>query len=261
MKKLLLLVLSAFCLGACSVDPIESDPVESQLLVMDAIVEINGCAVTTFNFADAGKIEVRNDLEFIYVKIIANGNYDLIQSNLHITAEVSGFPTTGKGGINVNKMEYQNSFKIPIKEYTYKFPLNSFGNSFLVGAYSVFQLDKKKYSFWAGDLAGSDFSYFDYNLFKHPNAGADKSREISYSEAKALPSWDETRKAFTSMLDPGVPEGQFVGSFEPTISEIITKFNSEEGGVGSYTTIYTIGKGECTDSVVLTLIVVPDDSI
>lgn len=261
MKKLVLLFLSGFFLGACSVDTLEIEPVESQLLVMDASIVINGCSVTTFNYAETGRIEVRNDLEFIYLKIIENGDYDLVQSNLHMATDISSFPTTRNGGIIINKMDHQISFKPAVKEYTHKFPLNSFGDSFLVGAYSEFQLGKKKYNFWAGDLSGNQWSYFEYNLYEHPNAGADHSREISISAAKALPSWDEVRKAYTSMLDPGVPEGQFVGSFEPSIWELIKMFNdtSRESMLGDYTTIYTLGEGECTDSVTLTLIVVPDE--
>lgn len=260
MKKLLLLFLSAFCLAACSVDPIETNPIDPQLNVSNATYTVEGCTVTSFNFGDAGIIEVRNDLEFIYVKISATGDYELAQSNLHIASSISGFPSTNKGGIIINKMEYQMPFKPAVKEYTYKFPLNSFGETFLIGAYSEFQLEKKKYSFWAGDQPGNQWMYFEYNLFEHPNAGADGSGEISLSAAKALPSWDEVRKTYTNMLEPGVPQGVKIGNFEPSIWELINRFNDPiKGGVGEYSTVYTIGEGECTDSVNLTLIVVPDD--
>ena len=263
MKKLLLLVLSVFCLGACSVDTLEMEPMDSQLLVLDATYTVDGCSVTTFNYADAGRIEVRNDRDFIYVKLIANGNFEIAQSNLHIAANISGFPTTGNAknpGINIGSMDNKMVFTPNIKEYNYKFPVNSFGDSFLVGAYTVFQLGNKKHNLWAGDLSGNAWSYFQYNLNDHPyNAGNDNSRDISLSSAKALPSWDEVRKVYTAMLNPGVPEGQFVGSFEPSIWDIINRFNDPLlGGVGEYTTVYTIGEGNCKDSVSLTLNVVPD---
>ncbi len=260
MKKLILLGLSAFCMGACSVDTLENEPVEPQLTVLDVTTsQVTGCSGITFNFADAGRIEVRNDLEFTYLKIIANGDYELTQSNLHIAADISGFPTTKNGGIVINKMDNQRSFNPAVKEYTYKFPLNSFGGSFLVGVYSVFQLGKKKYNFWAGDLTGNQWSYFEYNLYEHPNAGADKSREITLSAAKTLPSWDEVRKVYVGMLDAGVPKGVKVGIFNPSIWEIINRFNDPvSGGIGEYTTVYTIGEGDCTDSVTLILNVIPD---
>ena len=259
MKKLLLLVLSAFCLGACSVDTLEIEPNDSQLLVLDATFIKDGCKITTFNFGDAGRIEVRNDLDFIYVNLFANSDYEIAESNLHIASDISDFPTTKNGGIITTNMEQKFKFNPAIKEYTYKFPVDSYGDSFLVGAYTVFQLGKKKFNFWAGDLEGNKWSYFENILFDHPNAGADGSGEISYSAAKKLPSWDEVRKVYMKMLDPGVPQGVKIGSFNPDLWELINRFNDPVlGGPGEYTTIYTIGEGECTDSVILTLNVVPD---
>lgn len=262
MKKLLLLVLSAFCLGACSVEKVETDTADAQLLVLDATYTVEGCDITTFNFGDAGRIEVRNDLDFIYVNLFANGDYEIAESYLHIAADISGFPTSGNSnnpGISLKDMDHNITFNPTVKAYTYKFPVDSYGDSFLVGAYTVFQLGKKKFSFWSGDLPGNKWSYFENILFDHPNAGNDSTGVLSLSEARSVPSWDEVRKVYTAMLDPGVPEGQFVGSFEPSIWDIINKFNNPlEGGVGEYTTVYTIGEGDCTDSVTLTLIVVPD---
>src|SRR5690606_29222983 len=225
MKKLLLLFVSAFCLGACSVDSLEMDQEDPQLLVMDATFVDNGCQVTTFNFGDAGRIEVRNDLEFIYVHLVANGDYEIAESYLHISSDITGFPTTKNGGIITNNMEHKLKFSPLLKEYTYKFPIGSFGDSFLVGAYTVFQLGKKKHNFWTGDLEGNKWSYFENNLFDHPNAGADNSREITLSAAQALPSWDEVRKVYTGILVPGVSQGVKVGNFDTSISDIINNFN------------------------------------
>lgn len=263
MKKLFLLVLSAFCLGACSVDSIETDLNDSQLLVLDASFDVDGCSVTTFNYAEAGRIEVRNDPDFLYVKLIANGDYDIVQSNLHFSTNISGFPISGSKhnpGINIKDMSYQIEFSPAVKEYEYKFPIATFGDSFLVAANTVFALGKKSQSLWAGDVTANKWGYFAYELKDHPYyAGADNSREISLSEAQALRSWDEVRKVYTSMLEPGVPEGQSVGSFDPSIWDLINKFNDPIlGGMGEYTTVYTLGKGECSDSVTLTLNVVPD---
>ena len=260
MKKILLLVLSAFCLGACSVDTVETDTADAQLLVLDATYTVDGCNITTFDFDGAGKIEVRNDRDFIYVKILATGDYDLVQSNLHIAADISGFPTTRNGGIILNNMDQKTPFNPAVKEYTYKFPIDSFGDSFIVGAYSIFQLENKKYNIWTGDLTGNKWSYFEYILNEHPyNTGSDKSREISVSEAAAAESWDEVRKLFSNMLDPGVPRGWRDGTYEPSIWELINMFHSGESMVGEYTTTYTLGSGECKDSVILTVIVVPDE--
>jgi hypothetical protein len=87
------------------------------------------------------------------------------------------------------------------------------------------------------------------------NAGPDNLKEMSVFEAAAIPSWDEVRKLYVSLLADGVPKG---GEFDPSIWDLIDAFNATENPVGDYTTTYTITDGECTDSVELTIRVVPD---
>ena len=86
------------------------------------------------------------------------------------------------------------------------------------------------------------------------NAGPDNSKTITYSEAAAIPSWDEVRKLYLSLLPQGVSRN---GSFDPSIWDIINDFNRR--GAGTYTTTYTITEGDCSDSVELSIIVVPDN--
>lgn len=90
------------------------------------------------------------------------------------------------------------------------------------------------------------------------NAGPDNSMTITYSEAAAIESWDEVRKLYISLLAEGVPQN---GDFDPSIWDLINRFNDEQsGGTGVYTTVYTITEGECTDSVNLTVNIIPDES-
>ena len=112
-------------------------------------------------FENDSDFEVRNDRDFIYVKLFASGDYEIAESYLHVAADLSGFPTTRNGGIIINKMDNQLVFNPAVKEYSYKFPLNSFGDSFIVGAYSVFELGKKQEKLWAGDQSGRQWSYFE----------------------------------------------------------------------------------------------------
>lgn len=86
------------------------------------------------------------------------------------------------------------------------------------------------------------------------SAGPDNSKIITYSEAAAIPSWDEVRKLYLSLLSQGVSRN---GSFDPSIWDIINDVNQR--GAGTYTTTYTITEGDCSDSVELSIIVVPDN--
>jgi hypothetical protein len=83
------------------------------------------------------------------------------------------------------------------------------------------------------------------------SAGADKSTTITVAQAEAIPSWDEVRKLYLSLLDEGVSRN---GEFDPTIWDLIDAFN--ENPLGEFTTVYTVTEGECSDSVVLTINVV-----
>jgi|GEM_PF-3864254 hypothetical protein len=85
------------------------------------------------------------------------------------------------------------------------------------------------------------------------SAGADASKTLTNSEADAVPSWDEVRKLYLSLLEEGVARN---GEFDPSIWDIINSYT----GPGSYTTTYTITDGDCSDSVELTIVVVPDGS-
>ena len=89
------------------------------------------------------------------------------------------------------------------------------------------------------------------------SAGLDKVKEMSESDAAAIPSWDEVRKLYLSLLDAGVPRN---GEFDPSIWDLINAFNdpNRASRLGDYTTTYTITNGECSDSVELTIRVVAD---
>lgn len=87
------------------------------------------------------------------------------------------------------------------------------------------------------------------------SAGPDASKAITYSEAAAIPSWDEVRKLYLSLLPKGVSRS---GTFDPSIWDLINDFNQR--GAGTYTTTYTITEGDCSDSVELAIIVVPDSN-
>ncbi|MFD2518155.1 T9SS type B sorting domain-containing protein [Salinimicrobium flavum] len=62
-------------------------------------------------------------------------------------------------------------------------------------------------------------------------------------------------KYFLGLLDAGVSK---TGTFNPTPYQIARTYRADEDGLGEFSTTYTITDGECTDSVVLTVIVVEE---
>jgi hypothetical protein len=87
------------------------------------------------------------------------------------------------------------------------------------------------------------------------DAGADGSKEITLSEAKALGSWDAVRKLYLGMLESGVSPA---GTFSPSIDQLIKDYNSRSNKLGEYPTIYTVNDGDCSDSTELKMIIVED---
>ena len=88
---------------------------------------------------------------------------------------------------------------------------------------------------------------------KPVDAGSDNSMTIEQTFATNIESLDEVRKLYLSLLDGGISR---TGSFDPSIKSIIAAFQLQP--LGDFTTIYTVGEGECTDSVSLTVTVIKD---
>ena len=265
MKKIyLLMVFIAF--SSCSVDHDESFETDA-FEELNAVVDVTGCEVQKYSFNDVGSVEVINDQDFLYISIVADEMYHLSQINLHIVDSEENFPVVGRGNLPPGKMEYKESFDPAVDNYTWKFPLSDYSGCIYIATQSRFINNIGSYAYWAGNISGGkgNWSYFEYCIqtcqevdpCEAVNAGSDKLREITYSEAAALSSWDEVRKLYLSLLDPGVVRtGIKDNSFNPSISDLIADFNNR--GVGDYTTEYTLTEGDCTDSAILTLRVVGD---
>lgn len=265
MKKFTILMLFVWAFSSCSVDRDEIDLQENLLLEQNAVVEIEGCESVVHSFEDKGQIEVTNDQDSIYVNILALGENTLTNTRLHLTDDIAGFPTVGQGNLPPGKMEHHRVFESGVDSYTFSFPASDYGESVYIASFSEFWGEEGSDSLWAGDqeVKTGNWSFFEY-IFQECEdpcaevyAGEDKSRTITLSEARAIESWDELRKLYANMMDEGVDNTQWY-AYDPSINEIIDAFNAEDGGVGEYTTEYTITEGECSDSVLLTIIVVPD---
>ncbi|WP_300438002.1 hypothetical protein [Christiangramia sp.] len=102
------------------------------------------------------------------------------------------------------------------------------------------------------DLKQNQITEFNSEVEDYGCAGPDNSKNITYSEAQAIESWDEVRKLYLSLLSAGVSKD---GTFDPSIWGIINEFQNK--GIGDYSTLYSL-TGECSDSVVLTISVIAD---
>lgn len=258
MKKLLFLFCTVMCSVACSVDDQELENSNFAIEEINASFESDGCIVTTFDYSTLGTIDVRNDRDFLYISIKAKEEYSLASTAMHIANDFSGFPTKGKGNLKPEWLEIQDPFDPGVQEHSYRFPLDDYADNLVIASYTSFNDGG---SLWAGDIdvKQGNWTYFEYEVKEHPvNAGPDNLRTMTVSEATALPSWDEVRKVYANMLAPGVDKKS--GTYNPSIWDLINDFNdpARESKVGEYSTIYTLGTGDCTDSVLLTMKVVPD---
>ncbi len=83
------------------------------------------------------------------------------------------------------------------------------------------------------------------------DAGDDNSIEVCNDDVRNLNNTG-VRNLFLGLLDADVSTN---GTFEPTISQLINQYNIVSN-YGDFTTTYTLGEGDCADSVVLTVTVI-----
>lgn len=259
MKKIYVLIMFGFLCFSCSVDKDELAMEENQIQELNASFEVEGCETSSFNFNDAGAIEVTNDSEYLYVTLVASEGFSLSKTWLHIAKDFDSFPTVGKGNLPLSKMEFSKGFQPEVQKYTFQIALADYVGIILIASNSEFTDGDRNGSYWAGDqmVKFGNWSYFEYTvqICTPPciDAGPNNSITITESEAAAIPSWDEVRKLYLSLLAPGVVRN---GTFDPSIWDMIYQFQAQR--TGDFTTTYSIGEGECTDSVELTIKVMPD---
>lgn len=262
MRKLLFLGVM-LSMVACSVE--NEDVSSEEIFSVDAKISVDGCSVYNLNLGDKGLITFRNYYDFLEVSVTNTSSLDLNSVSIHFTQDVNGFPKTGKGEMNPSKFYYSVNIDKGVGQVIKTFSFEELnitsGSNIYIAAAAEFGSGRNKSLYFAYDseLVSGSNKYFAYNVEPFVNyAGTDQIREITLSEAIALPSWDEVRKTYANMLDPGVNKTS--GVYRPSIWDLIYDFNdpNRESQLGDYTTTYTLGSGECSDSVVLTLRVVPD---
>lgn len=261
---LLLMVFGAF---SCSTDQGELGLVDDQILEANAVVEVEGCDVIPYNFGDAGIVEVTNDDTNLFVTIIANSDYVLEKTRLHVANNIEEFPTVGNGNLPPAKMEMERIFEEEVDHYTFTLSLDEYGDEdgiISIASFSTFAGMGESNSLWAGNahIKFGNWSYFDYQIqtcevFQDPcnfiNSESYQT-EISESFAVAIPTVEAVTAFYLNLIEEeGVPRS---GTFDPKIKAITDIF--EKNHLGEFKTTYTVTKGECTDSVILVVNVIPD---
>ncbi len=109
-------------------------------------------------------------------------------------------------------------------------------------------------------VTGTDSAIFTIEVFEgSANAGENNTSEVCELDVDELfPNAQRVRDYYLSLLDEGVATD---GTFNPSIQDIINTYQSDEDGVGDFTTIYTVTDDLCEDSVELTISVLPADEI
>ena len=221
MKKILLLPFFGLSFLACSVDPIESDLNENKTLEMKAVSE-DACAgpdnSLTITFSQAAGIESWDEVRKLYLSLLAPGVLRNGTFDPSIWDLINRFQDQGLG-------DYSTEYTVVDGECTDSVFLT-------VTVVHDEQSDPP---------------------CEPVNAGPDNSLTITFSQAASIESWDEVRKLYLSLLAPGIPRN---GIFDPSIWDLINRFQDQ--GPGDYATVYTIVDGDCSDSVLLTITVIPD---
>ena len=263
MKRALTILVLIFCFS-CSVedDRLPQDDVVS----MDLLITEDVCTILNLKFGDEGTLEVRNYYDYIEVSVINTPqSKPLTNFSIDFALPPEVIPTKGKGdNIQPNTAQFYFNEKVEgdPAEYTRQFSFSELGiatgDGIEIAAVAEFGSKKDKEEIIARDFdqIGNNF-VFSYSVEPFVNyAGSDKILEITLSDAIAIDSWDNLRKKYVSMLDPGVnKKGR---DFNPELDHIIRDFNNNENKIGDYPTLYTLGTGDCSDSALLTLRVVPD---
>jgi hypothetical protein len=221
-KLLSLFTLCVFFIG-CSVDPIEEE------LNTSVVSELETVDVT----ADYGCAGPDNSKEITVAAAKAIGSWDEVRK-LYISMLGASVPKNGTFDPTIWDIIKQfNQQANPIGSYTttYSVNSNSCTDSVILTLHVVEKLTPPC----------------------TVTAGADGSKKITLSEAKALGSWDEVRKLYLSMLETGISRN---GTFAPSIDQLIKDYGSRSNKLGEYPTTYTVKEGDCSDSTELKMIIV-----
>ena len=228
--KLLFTLFLGLLLIGCSVDPIEEE-------IIDNVNQLNS-TVDDFEYGCAGP---DNSVTLTVSEAIAIPNIDKV-TKLYLSLLEPGVPINGTFDPSIWNIikAFDSSGGGNIGDYTTTYTIDGECSDSVELTITVIP-----------DLTDVPTCELD--------AGKDNMKVMTISEAIAIPNIDKVKKLYLSLLEPGIPQD---GSFDPSVWNIIRAFDSNGGGnPGDYTTTYTIVDGDCSDSVELTLRIIPNQDI
>ena len=100
-------------------------------------------------------------------------------------------------------------------------------------------------------VEGEDSTTFEIELLQGFNVGNDRSVEVCINEVVEDPTVADIKNYFRNLL-----QGNYTseGTFEPSIEEIRASF--QQNPINTFTTIFSVGDGKCSDSAELSVTVV-----
>ncbi|MCY2685765.1 hypothetical protein [Salinimicrobium sp. TH3] len=260
MKRIFLLSMLGLNFAACSVDQVEMDINENEIQELNAVLNTTGCEPTIHNFGEAGSIEVSNDENNLYIKILPEPGFELDNVKLHIANSLVDFPTAGSGSGNLPPGQMHYKVNNPDSEgHTFEFDLVDYPASFYIASQSTFFKDDNSYSVWAGTPADNkgNWAYFEYTVqecevecteFLGPDNIGEELTVTGTEGLTDIRGWtfgDFENYVWDTLLE-GAPEG---GDFNPSLQYIFDNLSSVPYGFHSST--YTVTVGDCQDSIVI----------
>lgn len=251
MKRIFLLSILGLSLSACSVDSNELDLNANEIQELNVTFE--DCSPVTYQFGEAGYIEVNNDVKILKVRIVAKDGYSLVDTKLHIAENLQDFPVVGNGNLPPGQMSHQEPNPDSV-EHIFEFDLTDYPESFFIASNSTFEKDGSAQSLWAGTPAGSkgNWSYFEYTMQECEKECTEFLGEDNTSEmltVEQITGWEypDLEEYVSSTFLDGA---SLNGTFSPTLEDIYDEWSTGDVPNGLFTSTYTVTVDGCTDSAV-----------
>jgi len=139
-QRLILILMISFFALSCEKDEVENVAAVNAEASLKS--DANDCETVTDLMAgqhhDVGDVIVTNDGDNIYVTYeILEAGWGMMESHLHVAAELSGIPQTKKGNPKIGKFNYKSSHDMAVK-YTYVVPITwPVGSTVAIAAHAV----------------------------------------------------------------------------------------------------------------------------